>query len=294
MTVKSMKFLILFANTLVLNNSSSEVSTMSGIRRDRNIKVPTRNDKTRPSSSNYLPTRPAEGRRDVPTKDEKKPQPQRSNQRSNRSSQPKSRRPDNRKPNNQRNQGQRPRVVKPTPLDDETWARVVEHDIENNVIALLGESKMLIGRYRPKNSGNILSLGSKVYVGIDPKKRQEVGDIIGMARLDKLSSSASKELPIVIQTFIEENEVHFIKSFFNPAGYLSLKQHAYELLHGIGNKKAIQMVEERGSSGFTSFENLNESCNIDAAELLAKRFHAEIIDRNLQPRLTDLLLPVKA
>jgi predicted nucleic acid-binding OB-fold protein len=263
---------------------------MSGFRRDRNIKVPTRNDKPKPSAN--LPSRPAEGRRDVPKKVEKKPQPQRSNNRNNRNSQSQNRRSDNRRPNNQRNQRQK--VAKPTPLDDEIWARVVEHDIENNVLVLIGESKMLMGRYRPKSSAETLPLGSRLYVGIDKQKREQVGDIIGMARLDKLSTSASKELPIVIQSFIEDNEAHFIKSFFNPAGYLSLKQHAYELLHGIGNKKAIQMVEERGSSGFTSFENLNQSCNIDAAELLAKRFHSEIIDRNLQPRLTDLLLPVKA
>ena len=273
-------------------NLFSGVKTMSGFRRDRNIKIPTRGKKSQPSSTNYMPSRPAEGRKDIPKKDEKKPQSQRSNNRNNRSTQSRNRRSDNRRSNNQK--PLRQKVVKPTPLDDEIWARVVEHDIENNVLVLLGESKMLMGRYRPKNTGNIQPIGTRLYVGIDKLKREQVGDIIGMARLDRLSTSATKELPIVLQSFIEENEIHFIKSFFNPAGYLSLKQHAYELLHGIGNKKAIQMVEERGSSGFTSFENLNQSCNIDAAELLAKRFHSEIIDRNLQPRLTDLLLPVKA
>ena len=43
----------------------------------------------------------------------------------------------------------------------------------------------------------------------------------------------------------------------------------------------------------TSFEQINESCGIDAAELLAIRFQSELNDRNLQPRLSDLLLPVK-
>ena len=75
---------------------------------------------------------------------------------------------------------------------------------------------------------------------------------------------------------------------------MSLKQHAFELLSGVGNKKAMQMVEARGSTGFESLNALNESCNIDAGELLAKRFLAEIEDRNIQPRLLDLLLPVKA
>lgn len=54
------------------------------------------------------------------------------------------------------------------------------------------------------------------------------------------------------------------------------------------------MVQERGSTGFKSMEALNQSCNIDAAELLAKRFISEIEDQNIEPRLVDLLLPVKA
>ena len=267
---------------------------MSGFRRDRNIKIPTRGKKSQSDSTNYMPSRPAEGRKEVPKKEDKKPQPQRSNNRNNRSTQSRNRRSNNRKPRSSNQRPQRQKIIKPTPLDDEIWARVIEHDIENNVLVLLGESKMMIGRYRPKNSGNIQTVGTKLYVGIDKQKREHVGDIIGMARMDRLSTSATNDLPIVLQSFIEENEIHFIKSFFNPAGYLSFKQHAYELLHGIGKKKAIQMVEERGSSGFTSFEHLNQSCSIDAAELLAKRFHSEIIDPNLQPRLTDLLLPVKA
>ena len=126
---------------------------MSGLRRDRNIKIPTRGKKTQPSSTNYMPSRPAEGRKEIPKKDEKKPQSQRSNNRNNRPAQSRNRRSDNRRSNNQKTQRQK--VVKPTPLDDEVWARVVEHDIENNVLVLLGESKMLMGRYRPKNSGNI-------------------------------------------------------------------------------------------------------------------------------------------
>jgi predicted nucleic acid-binding OB-fold protein len=56
----------------------------------------------------------------------------------------------------------------------------------------------------------------------------------------------------------------------------------------------MQMVDARGSSGFESLAALNEACNIDAADLLAKRFHTELEDRNIQPRLIDLLLPVKA
>ena len=55
------------------------------------------------------------------------------------------------------------------------------------------------------------------------------------------------------------------------------------------------MVKERRiNPGFNSLEELNKSCAIDAAELLAKRFVQEIEDKTLEPRLLDHLLPVKA
>jgi len=260
---------------------------MSGFSRDRNIKVPKKMEKKSVvSQSNYLPSRPAEGRVEVPKKVAKPPQSRQQNNQQRR------------RGNNRRNVGsrgnsqrqQKPR--RPTPLDDEVWARVVENDSKTNVIVALGESKMMLGRYAGKNPAT--AVGERIYVGVESNKRTEIGDILGMAKMERLSSSAMSDLPLVTQMFIEENQAHFIKSFFNIAGPLSLKQHAFELLPGIGKKKALQMVEIRGSSGFSTLEQLNESCAIDAAELLAKRFVAEIEDKNLQPRLSELLLPVSA
>lgn len=272
--------------------ASSEIirdDFMSGFSRDRNVKIPKKSDKKSSAKpSQYLPTRPAEGRKDVVKKVEHKPRT--------------NRRPDNQRRQSQAHRGNRgrgntsrdkpQRQRRPTPLDDEVWARVIENDSNTNVIVALGESKMLLGRFAAKNSNS--SVGDRIYVGVDGDKRTDVGDILGMAKMELLSNSAASDLPLIIQLFIEEKAAHFIKAFFNIAGPLSLKQHAFELLPGIGKKKALQMVEVRGSSGFTSIEHLNESCTIDAAELLAKRFVAEMGDRNLQPRLTELLLPVTA
>ena len=260
---------------------------MSGFSRDRKIKVPKRMEKNPAvSQSNYLPSRPAEGRVEVPKKVAKPPQPRQQNNQQRR-------RGNNRRNNGSRGNNQRQRKPRrPTPLDDEVWARVIENDSKTNVIVALGESKMLLGRYAGKNPAT--TVGERIYVGVDSNKRTEIGEILGMAKMDRLSGSAISDLPLVTQMFVEENQAHFIKAFFNIAGPLSLKQHAFELLPGIGKKKALQMVEIRGSSGFSSLEQLNESCAIDAAELLAKRFVAEIEDKNLQPRLSELLLPVSA
>ena len=262
---------------------------MSGFSRDRNIKIPKKPaKKTTSSTPQYLPSRPAEGRAVVPKKQQQRPQQKK--RVNTQSKQQGSKNRNQRRNNTPRSKPQRQK--RPTPLDDELWARIIENDAKENVIVAVGESKMMIGRFSAKNQD--ASVGQRIYVGVDSNKRTDVGEILGMARMDRLSNSAITDLPLVIQLFIEENESHFIKSFFNIAGPLSLKQHAFQLLPGIGKKKAIQMVDIRGTNGFSSIEQLNEKCSIDAAELLSKRFVLEIEDKNLQPRLTELLLPVTA
>ena len=149
---------------------------------------------------------------------------------------------------------------------------------------------MHVIRLRPKSDAGVLSVGARIYMGIDHSRRDVVQDILGFARIRDLSNSASVELPVVIQQMIEDEPDVFIQQFFNRAGNLSLKMHAFELLPGVGNKKAMDMVASRGRVGWDSFSQLDADCNINSAELLSKRFVSEIEDRSLQPRLLDLLL----
>ena len=261
---------------------------MSGSRRDRNIKVPTRGSKTdRTTAGGHGYSRPAEGRPTVPRPQPKKaaPQPRQNNNRQG----------GQRRQNNNRQVGQRNnRSQQKSPLMEETWARVIDHDVTDNVIVAISEEKMLLCRLEPKPGVDPLLTTSRVYIGTDASKRVNIGRVLGMTNLGRVANHVKADLPLVIQIFIEENERHFIDTFFNRAGNMSLKQHSFELLPGVGNKKALQMVDARGSSGFETLAALNEACNIDAADLLAKRFHTELEDRNIQPRLIDLLLPVKA
>ena len=266
---------------------------MTGAQRDRNIKIGSGKKKSTPSSGSTGWSRPAEGRRDsAPAKSSSPPrntsprrnEPRRSN--------------DNRRGNTNQQGGRQPnrssRPQQKSPLMDEQWARVIDHDLTNNVVVAISESKLLLCRLKPKGGIDQLLVTARVYIGDDSAKREHIEQVLGMTNIGRLANHIKADLPLVVQIFIEENEKHFIAAFFNVAGNMSLKQHAFELLQGVGNKKAIQMVEARGSSGFESLAALNESCNIDAGELLAKRFLAELDDRNIQPRLLDLLLPVKA
>tara|TARA_B100001778_G_C18603232_1_gene638375 strand:+ start:1225 stop:2022 length:798 start_codon:yes stop_codon:yes gene_type:complete len=265
---------------------------MSGSRRDRNIKVPTRGSKTDlTTSGGHGYSRPAEGRPTVPRPQPKKaaPQPRQNNNRKDGQ-----RRQNNRQGGNRQGGQRNSRPQQKSPLMEETWARVIDHDVTDNVIVAISEEKMLLCRLEPKPGVDPLLTTSRVYIGTDASKRVNIGRVLGMTNLGRVANHVKADLPLVIQIFIEENEKHFIDTFFNRAGNMSLKQHSFELLPGVGNKKALQMVDARGSSGFETLAALNEACNIDAADLLAKRFHTELEDRNIQPRLIDLLLPVKA
>ena len=185
--------------------------------------------------------------------------------------------------NNSRNE-------KPDPLLKVEWCRVIEHPEAGGVIVVVTEPALHVIRLRPKPNSGLQAVGARIFMGIDHSKREVVQDILGFARIRDLSNGASTELPIVIQQIIEDSPEVFVQQFFNRAGNLSLKMHAFELLSGVGSKKALEMVASRGRVGWESFAQLDEDCGINAAELLAKRFVSEIEDRSLEPRLIDLLL----
>ncbi len=242
--------------------------------------TPRKFNKSTPNVDTSMPP-PATGRKEIP-KPQKKPEQS--------SGEPRQQRRSTRGgPRQQRPQQRRKDA---SPLYDASWARVVEFDAGAGVITGFTEESLIPCRIGIETSEPILP-STRIYIG-NGEGNAPKGTILGGAILDRMSNSAKLDFPLIIQLFIEEFGMHFVQSFFNKAGNLSLKQHAFELLDGIGNKKAQQMVELRGSSGFASMTELNEKCGIDAAELLARRFFSEIEDRTLQPRLIDHLFPVNA
>lgn len=108
-------------------------------------------------------------------------------------------------------------------------------------------------------------------------------------RLRDLSSGASQELiPAICESIRSDPEKHL--DFYNRANNLSLKFHAFQLLPGVGNSKALQMVKSRGMAGWGSFEEIDESCGIESVQLLAERYQKEMEDPAQTPRLLDLLV----
>ena len=124
---------------------------------------------------------------------------------------------------------------------------------------------------------------------MDKSKRDVVSDVLGIIRFRDLTSGAQMNLTDILTSIISDFPEKFV-SFYNRAGNLSLKMHAFEMLSGIGNKKAMEMVESRGRKGWATLEEIDSACNINAAKLLAERFYQELEDYRIEPRLIELLL----
>ena len=108
-------------------------------------------------------------------------------------------------------------------------------------------------------------------------------------RLKDLSGTSQQELVTALSHSIRADPDRHI-SFYNSAGPMSLKFHSFQLLAGIGNSKAIQMVQKRGIAGWQTFEDIDEDCGIESVPLLAERYVKEMEDVAQTPRLLDLLV----
>ena len=257
---------------------------MSSPGRDRRVNIPNRREKESASPTSWKA--PAYGRpQPAPKQEPRQPKAPRQQR------QP-------RKDGGRRRQ-QRPRapqgLPKDHPLRASTWARVVEHDLGENVLVIVTEHDGTLGRVATVEGAEFQTVGERVYIGDDRSKRTVVERLLGVAKLERLSAAAQEQLPLAMAELVKANAAYFLKGFYNVAGPINRNYHAFQLLNGVGPKKAEEMVEARRSSGgFASFETLDDACGLDGASALAHRFAEEILDRNLQPRLVEMLLPVKA
>jgi putative nucleotide binding protein len=80
--------------------------------------------------------------------------------------------------------------------------------------------------------------------------------------------------------------------FYNRAGPVSLKYHAFQLLPGVGPRKATQMVKSRVSAGWMTFEEVDEACTIDSLQLIVERLVEELQDPKMVPSLLQNVVRV--
>ena len=123
---------------------------------------------------------------------------------------------------NRRNSGNKPKGLPADhPLQKAGYARVLDHDVEDNVIYALSENPFVLARLKPKEGISNQMAGERIWIGKDRSRREVVHTVLGMTSVERLSNAAGLDLPLIIQLFIEENAGHFINSFFNKAGPLS-------------------------------------------------------------------------
>ena len=174
------------------------------------------------------------------------------------------------------------------PLENEEWARVLDHS-GSGVMFALTENRLHLVRLRERPGVANQDVVARVYFGADLSKREIVAEPLGLTRFRDMPNRAQSDIAEVIAEVIKDLPEAYL-SFYNRAGNLSLKMHAFELLQGVGPRKAREMVEARGRKGWSDLAALDEACGINSAELLAERMAEEISDKKLEPRLVDLLL----
>ena len=267
---------------------------MSDPRRKRQIKTPSGpRKKVTQDLSKYKMSPPPTGRQAVP-KPQPKPDPSRQRsqggQRGDRGGQ---RRQGGRGQGKGKGHQNQPRA-EPKELKDESWARVLEHDVKGGKATVMAEKSLMFCSLKVKAT-KLMPINHRIFIGKDRSKRTEVVGIDTVVRLDKMSNMARQDVPSLVQMFVEEHAQYFVDEFYNKAGPMSLKQHSYELLPEVGPKKAQNMVKAREQVGvFASMDELNAKTKIKGAALLAQRFVEELEDKTLVPRLIELLLPVES
>ena len=153
------------------------------------------------------------------------------------------------------------------------------------VVYGIGEKEFTLLELIPKKNTEF-SIGEKIYVGRDVKKRKKIKKIKGRVNYDNLTSTAHGEMSYVILDIVKANEERFVK-FYNEVPAISTRYHALELLPGLGKKMMHEILDERRKKPFKSFKEMCDRIDFlrSPDKLIAKRIELELEDPNQKYRL---------
>lgn len=148
------------------------------------------------------------------------------------------------------------------------------------VVYGIGDNQFTLLELVPKDNVT-LTIGERIYVGKDIKKREKIKKIKGRVGYDELTSTAHGELPYILLDIVKNKEDYFV-NFFNNAPAISTRFHVLELLPGLGKKMMLDILQERRKKKFSSFEEMVNRIDFlrDPAKLVAKRIELELSDPN--------------
>lgn len=122
------------------------------------------------------------------------------------------------------------------------------------IVQAIGKTKFVLLELVPKKDIFLQPL-QEVYIG--EGKRDEIHHISGKLTVEKLTSTAKKELDFVVQDLVKKNEPFFIE-FFNKSQPLTMRMHQLELIPGLGKKHMWEILDERLKEPFKSFDDLKK------------------------------------
>lgn len=147
---------------------------------------------------------------------------------------------------------------------------------DKEVIHSIGTQNYTLLELIPKPGVSVMP-SQKVYIG--PKVREEIAFIKRKLSYEKLSVDAKSELEFVVEEIVKDSEQVFV-DFFNKAGPITLRRHAFELIGGIGKKYLKDILEERSLGEFKSFDDIKSRLGFlsNPQKVIADRLIDEIKD----------------
>ena len=154
--------------------------------------------------------------------------------------------------------------------------RQTERGFHREPLALaVGEDELKLFELVPRPSAN-LTPGlrvSLVPVGSTPSPIDHVRRRIGYA---ELTVAGRTELSGALESIVQRHADRYLR-FFNEAPAVSRRFHLLELLPGIGKKTMQQIVDERKSAPFASFEEIETRVHLKNPErLIVARIEQEL------------------
>lgn len=146
--------------------------------------------------------------------------------------------------------------------------------LKTPIAQAIGKEHFILLELVPKK-GIFLQPHDEIYIG--EGKRDKIHHIKGKLVLDKLTGTASSELNIILKELLKHNENRFVE-FFNKAQPLTTRMHQLELLPGLGKKHMWQILDERDTNPFESFEDLRHRVKLmpDPEHMVIKRILQEL------------------
>ena len=138
----------------------------------------------------------------------------------------------------------------------------------------MGQSHFVLLELVPKK-GVSIQPSDVVYIG--EGKRDKIHHILGKIQLSKLTQTARGELDVIIHDLVKKNESRFIK-FFNESSPINTRRHQIQLLPGIGKKHMWEILEQRESKPFDSFDDIKQRVKLmpDPEKTVIKRILMEL------------------